>query len=154
MLTFGLSESIHKYVCLCFSSEYSARFTRAHARGRGTYAPEIHARSLPRTGALFGLRHVSVTIIYRAVLSRRIQGKGKVDFDGVKSSPDRQSNYEQALDPNTYLELKARPSNHEESHVPSEYQSLLEIPKNPEHYNVVLQRENGGKQNKEVYEEI
>ena len=115
MLKFGLYESIHKYVCLCFSSEHCARFTRAHARGRGTYARGIHARSLPRTGALFGLRHVSVTIIYRAVPSGRIQGKGKVDFDGVKSSPDRQSSYEQALDPNTYLELKARPSNHEQS---------------------------------------
>ena len=98
MLKFGLYESIHKYVCLCFSSEHGARFTRAHARGRGTYAPGIHARSLPPTGALFGLRHVSVTIIYRAVPSGRIQGKGKVDFDGVKSSPDRQSSYEQALD--------------------------------------------------------
>ena len=154
MLTFGLSESIHKYVCLCFSSEHGARFTRAHARGRGTYAPGIHARSLPRTGALFGLRHVSVTIIYRAVPSGRIQGKGKVDFDGVKSSPDRQSSYEQALDPNTYLELKARPSNHEQSNVPTEYHSLQEIPKNPEYYNMVLHKENGGKQNEEVYKEI
>ena len=90
----------------------------------------------------------------RAVPSERIQGKEKVDFDGVKSSPDRQSNDEPASDPNTYMELKARPSNHEESHVPTEYQSLLEIPKNPEYYNVVLQSENGGKQNKEVYEEI
>ena len=90
----------------------------------------------------------------RAVPSERIQGKEKVDFDGVKSSPDRQSNDEPASDPNTYMELKARPSNHDESHVPTEYQSLLEIPKNPEYYNVVLQRENGGKQNKEVYEEI
>ena len=90
----------------------------------------------------------------RAVPSERIQGKEKVDFDGVKSSPDRRSNDEPASDPNTYMELKARPSNHEESHVPTEYQSLLEIPKNPEYYNVVLQRENDGKQNKEVYEEI
>ena len=63
----------------------------------------------------------------RAVPSERIQGKEKVDFDGVKSSPDRLSNYEQALDPNTYMELKARPSNHEQSHVPTEYQSLQEI---------------------------
>ena len=92
----------------------------------------------------------------RAVPSERIQGKEKVDFDGVKSSPDRQSNDEPASDPNTYMELKARPSNHEESHVPTEYQSLLEIPKETwmKPYNVVLQRENGGKQNKEVYEEI
>ena len=90
----------------------------------------------------------------RAVPSERIQGKEKVDFDGVKSSPDRQFNDEPASDPNTYMELKTRPSNHEESHVPTEYQSLLEIPKNLEYYNVVLQRENGGKQNKEVYEEI
>ena len=90
----------------------------------------------------------------RAVPSERIQGKEKVDFDGVKSSPDRLSNYEQALDPNTYMELKARSSNHEQSHVPTEYQSLQEIPKNPEYYSMVLHKENGEKQNEEVYEEM
>ena len=90
----------------------------------------------------------------RAVPSERIQGKEKVDFDGVKSSQDRLSNYEQALDPNTYMELKARSSNHEQSHVPTEYQSLQEILKNPEYYSMVLHKENGEKQNEEVYEEI
>ena len=83
----------------------------------------------------------------RAVPSERIQGKEKVDFHGVKSSPDRQSNDEQASDPNTYMELKARLPNHKQSHVPTEYQSLQEVPMNPEYYNMVLQKEIGGKQN-------
>ena len=90
----------------------------------------------------------------RAVPSERIQGKEKVDFHGVKSSPDRQSNDEQASDPNTYMELKARLPNHKQSLVPTEYQSLQEVPMNPEYYNMVLQKEIGGKQNEEVYEEI
>ena len=53
-----------------------------------------------------------------------------------------------------YLELKARPSNHEQTNVPTEYHSLQEIPKNPEYYYMVLHKENGGKQNEEVYKEI
>ena len=84
----------------------------------------------------------------RAVPSERIQGKEKVDFDGVKSSPDRQSNDEPASDPNTYMELKAKLPNHK--HVPTEYQSLQEVPMNPEYYNMVLQKEIGVKQNEEV----
>ena len=51
------------------------------------------------------------------------------------------------------MELKPRPMN-QQSHVPTEYQSLQEKPGNPEYCNVVFQRENGGKQNDEIYEEI
>ena len=89
----------------------------------------------------------------QAVLNKRIQSKEEIDFDGVKSSSYQQSSNEQASDPNTYMELRPRPSN-QESRVPSEYQSLQETPENPGYYNTVFQKENGGKQNEEVYEEI
>ncbi|XP_066015596.1 protein sidekick-1-like isoform X3 [Pocillopora verrucosa] len=89
----------------------------------------------------------------RAVPSRRTQGNEKVDFDGVKSSTDQQLRDQHASDPDLYMELKPRPSN-QESHVPSEYQSLQEEPENPGYYNMVLQKENGVKQNEEVYEEL
>ena len=77
----------------------------------------------------------------------------KVDFDGVKSSPDQQRSDQHASDPDLYMELKPRPSIRE-SHVPTEYQSLQKEPEDPEYYNLVLQKENGGKQNEEVYEEL
>ena len=67
----------------------------------------------------------------RAVPNRRTRSKEKVDFDGVKSSPDQQRRDQPALDPDLYMELKPRPSN-QESHVPTEYQSLQENPENPE----------------------
>ena len=51
------------------------------------------------------------------------------------------------------MELKPRPSN-QECHVPTEYQSLQEELEKPGYYNMVLQKENGGKQNEEVYEEL
>ena len=89
----------------------------------------------------------------RAVPNKRIQSKEEIDFDGVKSSPYQLSSNEQASDPNTYMELKPRPSN-QESHVPSEYQLLQEKLENPGYYNMVLQKESGGRQNEEVYEEI
>ena len=89
----------------------------------------------------------------RAVPCRRTQGNEKVDFDGVKSSTDQQLRDQHASDPDLYMELKPRPSN-QESHVPSEYQSLQEEPENPGYYNMVLQKENGVKQNEEVYEEL
>ena len=122
--------------------------------GRTPAAGELMPAGFPLVVCLAPVPFLVYAMFYRAVPSGRIQGKGKVDFDGVKSSPDRQSSYEQALDPNTYLELKARPSNHEQSNVPTEYHSLQEIPKNPEYYNMVLHKENGGKQNEEVYKEI
>nr|XP_058953353.1 uncharacterized protein LOC131780773 [Pocillopora verrucosa] len=71
----------------------------------------------------------------------------------VKSSPDQQSSDQQASVPSLYMELKPRPTN-QQSHVPTEYQSLQEKPGNPGYCNVVFQRENGGKQNDEIYEEI
>ena len=89
----------------------------------------------------------------RAVPSRRTQGNEKVDFGGVKSSTDQQLRDQHASDPDLYMELKPRPSN-QESHVPSLYQSLQEEPENPGYYNMVLQKENGVKQNEEVYEEL
>ncbi|XP_022805719.1 receptor-type tyrosine-protein phosphatase F-like isoform X3 [Stylophora pistillata] len=89
----------------------------------------------------------------RAVPDKRIQSKEEIDFDGVKSSPDQLTSDEQSSDPNTYMELKPRPSN-QESHVPSEYQLVQEKLENPGYYNMVLQKESGGKQNEEVYEEI
>ena len=51
------------------------------------------------------------------------------------------------------MELKPRSSN-QECHVPTEYQSLQEELEKPGYYNMVLQKENGGKQNEEVYEEL
>ncbi|XP_022783168.1 protein sidekick-2-like [Stylophora pistillata] len=89
----------------------------------------------------------------RAVHYKRIQRKQRVDFDGVKSSHDQQSSDEHASDPNTYMELKPWPST-QESEVPTEYQSLQEKPEKQGYYNVVLQKESGGKRNEEVYEEI
>ncbi|PFX23979.1 Receptor-type tyrosine-protein phosphatase F [Stylophora pistillata] len=89
----------------------------------------------------------------RAVLNKRLQCKEEIDFDGVKSSPDQQSSNEQASGSSTYMELKPMPSN-QESRVPSEYQSLQENPENPGYYNTVLHKQNGGKQNEGVYEEI
>ena len=89
----------------------------------------------------------------RVVPNRRTRSKEKVDFDGVKSSPDQQRRDQPASDPDLYMELKPRPSN-QESHVPTEYQSLQENPENPEYYNMVLQKENSGKQNEVVYEEL
>ena len=71
----------------------------------------------------------------------------------VKSSPDQQSSDQQASVQSLYMELKPRPTN-QQSHVPTEYQSLQEKPGNPGYCNVVFQRENGGKQNDEIYEEI
>ena len=71
----------------------------------------------------------------------------------VKSSPDQQSSDQQASVPSLYMELKPRPTN-QQSHVPTEYQSLQEKPGNPGYCNVVFQRENNGKQNDEIYEEI
>ncbi|PFX30094.1 Coagulation factor V [Stylophora pistillata] len=90
---------------------------------------------------------------YRRAVHKRIQRKQRVDFDGVKSSPDQQSSDEHASDPNTYMELKPRPSI-QESQVLTEYQSLQEKPEKQGYYNMVLQKENGGKRNEEVYEEI
>ena len=87
----------------------------------------------------------------RVVPNGRTQSKEKVDFDDVKSSPDQQRRAQHASDPDLYMELKPRPSN-QESHAPTEYQSLQENPENPEYYNMVLQKEIGGKQNEEVYE--
>ena len=89
----------------------------------------------------------------RAVPNRRTRSKEKVDFDGVKSSPDQQRRDQHASDPDLYMELKPRPSN-QECHVPTEYQSLQEELEKPGYYNMVLQKENGGKQNEEVYEEL
>ena len=89
----------------------------------------------------------------RVVPNGRTQSKEKVDFDDVKSSPDQQRRAQHASDPDLYMELKPRPSN-QESHAPTEYQSLQENPENPEYYNMVLQKENGGKQNEVVYEEL
>ncbi|PFX30092.1 Down syndrome cell adhesion molecule-like protein 1-like [Stylophora pistillata] len=88
----------------------------------------------------------------RAVHYKRIQRKQRVEFDGVKSSPAQQSSDKQASDPNTYMELKPRPST-QESQVPTE-SSLQEIPEKHRYYNVVLQKENGGKRNEEVDEEM
>ena len=87
------------------------------------------------------------------VPKKRTQSKEKVDFDGVKSLPDQQRRDQHASDPDLYMELKPRPSN-QECHVPTEYQSLQEVPENPGYYNMVLQKENDGKQNEEVYEEL
>ncbi|XP_022783237.1 uncharacterized protein LOC111324018 [Stylophora pistillata] len=89
----------------------------------------------------------------RAVHYKRIPNKEKVDFDGVKSSPDQQSRDKQASDRSTYMELKPRPST-QESRVPTEYQSLQEKPENRGYYNVVLRKENGWKRNEEVHEKI
>ncbi|PFX16979.1 Receptor-type tyrosine-protein phosphatase F [Stylophora pistillata] len=114
------------------------------------------ASVIPLSFTVFVLLLIICGLIWqrrRAVLNKRIQSKEEIDFDGVKSSPDQQSSNEQGSDPNTYMELKPRPSN-QESCVPSEYQSLREIPENPGYYNSVFQKENGGKQNEEVYEEI
>ena len=89
----------------------------------------------------------------RAVPNKRTQSEEKADFDGVKSSPDQQRRDQRASDPDLYTELKLRPSN-QESHIPTEYQSLQEEPENPGYYNVVFQKENGEKQNEEVYVEL
>ena len=89
----------------------------------------------------------------RAVPNWRTRSEKKNDFDGVKSSPDQELRDQHASDTDLYMELKPRPSN-QESHVPTEYQSLHEEPENPGYYNMVLQKENGGKQNEEVYEEL
>lgn len=81
-MVWNRNESI--IVCLCSSSEQGARFTRTHARGRGARsfasAPVIQARSLPRTRALFSLRHVSVMIIYQASDRKRIASTALTDL--------------------------------------------------------------------------
>ena len=89
----------------------------------------------------------------RAVPNKTTQSEEKTDFDGVKSSPDQQRRDQHASDPDLYTELKLRPSN-QESHIPTEHQSLQEEPENPGYYNVVFQKENGEKQNEEVYVEL
>ncbi|XP_022783235.1 hemicentin-1-like [Stylophora pistillata] len=101
------------------------------------------------------MNSVSIWQRRRAVPIERAQNQEKVDFDGVKSSPDQQSTDLHASDPSTYMELEPRPSN-QQSQVSAdhEYQSLVTKPEDPEYYNVVFQEENGGKQNEEMYEEI